>query len=452
MDTVTESKMAIAMASNVALAMIMTTGCQTLMNNRTAMDSEAQDPYESAPVVNIENPENSTPDQITPTKLNDSVASAEDAATVKVEEAKAEATAKVEEAKAETTAKVEEAKKEEPSYKKYVVPADYKNPTEGLKPTKSLPDRTEPKEEAPVTDEKVVDENGYFTYVVKNGDCLSVIANSNGVKTKELAEINNLKPDAHVFIGQKLKVPAGREPFTNKKEPCKKTENNVDDSSIYIVKSGDCLSIIAQKLGVKTADLVAANNLKSADSIYVDQKLKVPANAKAPASNKTNEATPVEKKVETQKNTSEVAPAKKEETKTPTPTKAENDPFSLDQTSDPFAPATEESQATPAAPAEKPAEPIEIPPAPVEAEEEANEADPFDIDSVINNFNATAEQKVEETVAKFENLKVTEGDTLELIAANYSTTAEALRKLNGFDSTKKLKAGEIIKIPAQTTK
>lgn len=439
-------KMATAMAGNIALAMIMTTGCQTFMSNRTAMDSEKQDPYASAPVVNIEDEDSSTPAQVTPTKLGDNTTAIPEEK--KANAVVAEETKKADNAEKPATEETAEGK-QEPSYQKYIIPADYKNPTEGLKPVDKRPDRTVAQEEEEVKEEEapaVVDEDGYFTYVVKSGDCLSVIANSNGVKTKELAEINKIKVDAPVYVGQKLKVPAGREPFTSKKVDA---ANAVVDGSVYVVKSGDCLSIIAQNHGVKTADFIAENNLKNADSIYVGQKLKIPGKAKTPAvkeETKKSEPVVVEKEPATKTTEKPVAPE----------APAKDDPFSLDQpVADPFAPAATEEPKAPAAPVEteeEVEEAIVIPPAPVEAEEEAEEADPFDIDSVIENFNNTVEQKATETVEKFENLKVAEGDTLELIAANYSTTAEELRKLNGFDSSKKLKAGEIIKIPAQTTK
>lgn len=50
---------------------------------------------------------------------------------------------------------------------------------------------------------------------------------------------------------------------------------------VYVVRGGDTLSRIAAAHGVKTADMMAANpTLKSADKIFVGQKLNLPANAK----------------------------------------------------------------------------------------------------------------------------------------------------------------------------
>lgn len=50
---------------------------------------------------------------------------------------------------------------------------------------------------------------------------------------------------------------------------------------VYVVRGGDTLSRIAAAHGVKTADMMAVNpTLKSADKIFVGQKLNLPANAK----------------------------------------------------------------------------------------------------------------------------------------------------------------------------
>lgn len=50
---------------------------------------------------------------------------------------------------------------------------------------------------------------------------------------------------------------------------------------VYVVRGGDTLSRIAAAHGVKTTDMMTANpTLKSADKIFVGQKLNLPANAK----------------------------------------------------------------------------------------------------------------------------------------------------------------------------
>lgn len=433
-------KIAIAMTSNVALALLMTTGCHSLTAGRTAFGAEKVDPYttDTTPVITIDE---KTTTEVTPTEVVTAPIVQTPIADTEVSE------------KDNSTYVPPTATEVSPSYQKYVIPTGYENPTEGLKPVEKLPVRTQEEiatVQAEKQQKKPATEEGYFIYVVKPGDCLSVIANSNGVKTKELAELNGLKPDSQVRIGQKLKIPAGRKPFTSNKD--KSSKSAAADGSVYVVKSGDCLSVIAQNLGVKMAELMSINNLKNANSIYVGQVLKLPSNVKAPI---VKEQKPVSKPVIKKE------PAKGVEPPKPIAPKADDvqaDPFSLEDKVE----AVPEPIIIPPAPVEAneatenadTKEAIIIPPAPIEAEEAAPQADAFDfnIDDVIMNFENANKQVATAVATDVQNLKVAEGDTLDLIAANYNTTVEDLRKLNGFDSSKKIKAGDIIMIPAQSIK
>lgn len=424
-------KIAIAMASNVALALLITTGCRSLTASRTAFGGGKVDPYEfNRPSDNtfIDSDETTvvqvTPIEVAPTPIIEKPV--EIATPVQIQQ------------KDTNTSVPPTVQQKSTPYQKYVVPTDYKNPTDGLKPVTQRPERVEVAEVVPTQkkeDKAPTVKDGYFTYVVKSGDCLSVIANNNGVRTKELAEINNLNPNAQIRIGQKLKVPAGRKPFTSSKSSSTATAIETD-GSVYVVKSGDCLSVIAQNLGIKTADLMAINNLKNANSIYIGQKLKLPGNVKAPI---VKEETTKNEAVKDKKATEKPAPVINS-------APVEKDPFNLDQkTEEIIIPVKETASKT-----KDDAQPIIIPPAPVEAEEA--DAFDFDIDDVIKNFEEAPAQTATKVIEKFDTIKITDGDTLELIAANYNTTADALRKLNGFDNSKKLKAGEIIKIPSQSIK
>ncbi|MGD9612605.1 MAG: LysM peptidoglycan-binding domain-containing protein [Kiritimatiellia bacterium] len=121
-------------------------------------------------------------------------------------------------------------------------------------------------------------------YVVKPGDSLSKIAAAHGVKTAELKELNNLSDVNKIRIGQKLILPDYSKPSAS--QPAAKSAKSADakaaaSGDAYVVKPGDALSKIASAHGVKTKDLMAANNLTDANKIRAGQKLVIPGAKKA---------------------------------------------------------------------------------------------------------------------------------------------------------------------------
>ena len=132
-------------------------------------------------------------------------------------------------------------------------------------------------------------------YVVKPGDSLSKIAVSHGVNSRELAELNQLANADKIIVGQKLILPDHAKPSQSKPAAKSAAKASAKGAAAagdgYVVKPGDALSKIAAAHGVKTKDLMAANNLTDANKIQVGQKLVIPG-AKAAAK---TEDKPVEK-------------------------------------------------------------------------------------------------------------------------------------------------------------
>ncbi len=106
--------------------------------------------------------------------------------------------------------------------------------------------------------------NGFHT--IKSGDSLYTIAQSYGISINDLYDLNpnvnakNLKP------GAKLNLP----PYNGGTSKAMVAQNG-----IYTVRSGDTLSAIAKNYNVSVDSLMALNNIKSATSLSIGQKIKL---------------------------------------------------------------------------------------------------------------------------------------------------------------------------------
>ena len=138
-----------------------------------------------------------------------------------------------------------------------------------------------------------VETMGGTTHVVAKGETLSHVAKTYGISWRELAEFNNLTDPNKVRVGQKLLIPpyakagAGAPPAAGLRAAPSVQPAMADrtGASEYVVQSGDNLTRIANKYGIKIAELKQANQLQT-DMIRVGQKLTIPAagvNTEAPA-------------------------------------------------------------------------------------------------------------------------------------------------------------------------
>lgn len=96
------------------------------------------------------------------------------------------------------------------------------------------------------------------TYIIKSGDTLSAIAKKYNTSVDALVSLNNIKNKNLIYVGQVLKI------------------NGQTSSKVYYtIKSGDTLSAIAKKYGTSVSQLVSWNNIKNANLIYPNQKIRV---------------------------------------------------------------------------------------------------------------------------------------------------------------------------------
>ncbi|CAD2072167.1 hypothetical protein GCM10007358_13120 [Phocicoccus schoeneichii] len=99
------------------------------------------------------------------------------------------------------------------------------------------------------------------THKVKSGDTLSAIDVEYNTTVKEIKKENKLDSDL-IFTGQELKIDD------------LKVETK-EETKTHKVKSGDTVAKLAEKYEVTVANIVAWNELKSADLIMVGQVLNV---------------------------------------------------------------------------------------------------------------------------------------------------------------------------------
>lgn len=104
------------------------------------------------------------------------------------------------------------------------------------------------------------------TYVVKKGDNLYDLSRKYGVSVEDIKSLNNLSNN-NLGIGNELLIPNSN------------SKSNIN----YKVKSGDTISQIADKHGIKTKDLKSANNLKT-DRLQIGQELFIPIQSKTDTS------------------------------------------------------------------------------------------------------------------------------------------------------------------------
>ena len=120
-------------------------------------------------------------------------------------------------------------------------------------------------------------------HLVETGETLTQIAKRHGISLASLLKANRLTKTSLIFVGQRLEVPA----VTADANPSAKSPvggNLVGKpTSICIfhgfhkIKAGETISKLAAVFGVTTQALLTANKLTSTSTIYISQKLVVPA-------------------------------------------------------------------------------------------------------------------------------------------------------------------------------
>ncbi|ENW05695.1 LysM peptidoglycan-binding domain-containing protein [Acinetobacter beijerinckii] len=112
-------------------------------------------------------------------------------------------------------------------------------------------------------------------YVVQSGDSLSAIANKYDLSVNYIADLNGLQRTAGVRVGQRLKLTGDVESKTNQGTNTKSKDKDETAPDVYTVKSGDTLSNIASRYYLQLDYVTALNGLSRNSSVRVGQKLKL---------------------------------------------------------------------------------------------------------------------------------------------------------------------------------
>jgi N-acetylmuramoyl-L-alanine amidase len=109
-------------------------------------------------------------------------------------------------------------------------------------------------------------------YVTKRGDTLDKIAKKNNTTIGVLLKLNKMKLQESLYVGKKLKLPYTE---ANAGE-AEKAAGKKPKASVYKVRKGDTLDKIARRCNTSVSELKRVNQIRRADLLYVDQKLRIP--------------------------------------------------------------------------------------------------------------------------------------------------------------------------------
>ena len=101
-------------------------------------------------------------------------------------------------------------------------------------------------------------------HIVKSGDTILSISKFYSINKDLILQLNNLKDENYIFVGQNLIISESTENLTKQSDLI---------NNYHIVQTGENLTEISNKYNLKVIDLIEINNLNNPDTIKVGQKL-----------------------------------------------------------------------------------------------------------------------------------------------------------------------------------
>jgi LysM repeat protein len=112
-------------------------------------------------------------------------------------------------------------------------------------------------------------------YRVKSGDTIARIAAAHGVGAQDLINLNDLRAQGGIRVGENLKIPSGGTQPADESDAPRPVALR-DSGVIYTVVRGDTPVSIARKLHVVYDDLIRLNKIEDPKRLKIGLKLRVP--------------------------------------------------------------------------------------------------------------------------------------------------------------------------------
>ncbi len=119
---------------------------------------------------------------------------------------------------------------------------------------------------------------GPVTHVVQSGENLFRIALRYGLTADQVAAANGISDPARIYVGQTLIIPIAGSTVP----PVSAASTAGNPAGFHVVRAGENLYRIGLKYGLTAQQIAAANGLSGVNTIFVGQRLTIPAPVSAP--------------------------------------------------------------------------------------------------------------------------------------------------------------------------
>ena len=109
------------------------------------------------------------------------------------------------------------------------------------------------------------------TYTVLAGDTLALIAMKNGVNWRDVANWNQIDPNATLYVGTTIYLYDAKPQEVKEADSSKVNTNKVPE--VYVVQAGESLTGLANQFGLSLKQLADYNGLQTDSNLLVGQKL-----------------------------------------------------------------------------------------------------------------------------------------------------------------------------------